>query len=195
MQLHLEMMERDDRDLITKPTAPTELLGALVVLGAVRQMLNIYAQVGLVMLIGLACGNAILIVNLANKKMRESESALEAAKFFSQVASRSNPDDAELFPHRITPIDGRQRYWGPESIVIWSGGFWWSVSRHLPLHPSSDDLLGSDEDPDREMQVEGSGGHFKCHELMATNKTKLRSEKKISGIKVWLSLVIGLLQG
>ena len=87
-------------------------------------MLNIYAQLGLVMLIGLACGNAILIVDLANKKKRESESALEAAKFFSQVASTSNPDDSELFPHRITPIDGRQRCWGPESIVIWSGGLW-----------------------------------------------------------------------
>ena len=49
-------------------TVPTALLGALVFLGAAGQVLNIYAQVGLVMLIGLAGGNAILIVDLANQK-------------------------------------------------------------------------------------------------------------------------------
>ena len=42
-------------------------------------MLNIYAQVGLVMLIGLAAGNGILIVDLANQRMGEGRSALEAA--------------------------------------------------------------------------------------------------------------------
>ena len=38
-------------------------------LGGAGQVLNIYAQVGLVMLIGLAGGNAILIFDLANQKM------------------------------------------------------------------------------------------------------------------------------
>merc|ERR1712216_556828 len=49
-------------------TVPTALLGALVFLGAAGQVLNIYAQVGLVMLIGLAGGNAILIVDLTQGK-------------------------------------------------------------------------------------------------------------------------------
>jgi HAE1 family hydrophobic/amphiphilic exporter-1 len=69
-------------------TVPTALLGALVFLGSAGQVLNIYAQVGLVMLIGLAGGNAILIVDLANQKMREGESALEAAKFSAKSRLR-----------------------------------------------------------------------------------------------------------
>ena len=69
-------------------TVPTALLGALVFLGSAGQVLNIYAQVGLVMLIGLAGGNAILIVDLANQKIREGESALEAAKFSAKSRLR-----------------------------------------------------------------------------------------------------------
>ena len=69
-------------------TVPTALLGALVFLGAAGQVLNIYAQVGLVMLIGLAGGNAILIVDLANQKMGEGISALEAARFSAQSRLR-----------------------------------------------------------------------------------------------------------
>jgi HAE1 family hydrophobic/amphiphilic exporter-1 len=69
-------------------TVPTALLGALVFLGAAGQVLNIYAQVGLVMLIGLAGGNAILIVDLANQKMGEGISALEAARFAAQSRLR-----------------------------------------------------------------------------------------------------------
>ena len=67
---------------------PTTLLGALVFLGGAGQVLNIYAQVGLVMLIGLAGGNAILIVDLANQKMGEGESAPEAAKFSAKSRLR-----------------------------------------------------------------------------------------------------------
>ncbi len=52
------------------------------------QVLNIYAQVGLIMLIGLAGGNAILIVDLANQKMGEGGSALEAAKFSAKSRLR-----------------------------------------------------------------------------------------------------------
>ena len=69
-------------------TVPTALLGALVFLGAAGQVLNIYAQVGLVMLIGLAGGNAILIVDLANQKMGEGASALDAARFAAKSRLR-----------------------------------------------------------------------------------------------------------
>ena len=69
-------------------TVPTALLGALVFLGAAGQVLNIYAQVGLVMLIGLAGGNAILIVDLANQRMGEGASAMEAATFSAKSRLR-----------------------------------------------------------------------------------------------------------
>jgi HAE1 family hydrophobic/amphiphilic exporter-1 len=69
-------------------TVPTALLGALVFLAAAGQVLNIYAQVGLVMLIGLAGGNAILIVDLANQKMGEGASALDAARFAAKSRLR-----------------------------------------------------------------------------------------------------------
>ena len=74
--------------LIILMTVPTAMLGALVFLSGAGQVLNIYAQVGLVMLIGLAGGNAILIVDLANQKMGEGESALEAAKFSAKSRLR-----------------------------------------------------------------------------------------------------------
>jgi HAE1 family hydrophobic/amphiphilic exporter-1 len=66
--------------LIILMTVPTAMLGALIFLGARGYELNIYAQVGLVMLIGLAAKNGILIVDLANQRMAAGASALEAAR-------------------------------------------------------------------------------------------------------------------
>jgi HAE1 family hydrophobic/amphiphilic exporter-1 len=67
--------------LIILMTVPTAMLGALVFLALRGEVLNVYAQVGLVMLIGLAAGNGILIVDLANQRMAAGASALEAARF------------------------------------------------------------------------------------------------------------------
>ncbi len=66
--------------LIILMTVPTAMLGALVFLAARGEVLNIYAQVGLVMLIGLAAKNGILIVDLANQRMAEGASAQQAAR-------------------------------------------------------------------------------------------------------------------
>ena len=75
--------------LIILMTVPAAMLGALIFLALRGEVLNVYAQVGLVMLIGLAAGNGILIVDLANQRMQAGAAALEAARF--AAGSRLRP--------------------------------------------------------------------------------------------------------
>ena len=74
--------------LIILMTVPTAMLGALVALSLRGEVLNIYAQVGLVMLIGLAAKNGILIVDLANQRMAQGSTALQAARDAAQSRLR-----------------------------------------------------------------------------------------------------------
>ena len=66
--------------LVILITVPLAMLGALMFLVLMGQVNNVYAQVGLVTLIGLAAKNGILIVDLANQRMEAGLSAIEAAK-------------------------------------------------------------------------------------------------------------------
>ncbi len=59
-------------------TVPIAVLGAFVGLAAAHVELNLYAQIGLVMLIGLAAKNAILIVEFAVLEMERGKPLFEA---------------------------------------------------------------------------------------------------------------------
>jgi multidrug efflux pump len=60
-------------------SAPLAVAGALLTLFALGQPVNIYTQVGMVMLIGLMAKNGILIVEFANQLREEGRSVREAA--------------------------------------------------------------------------------------------------------------------
>ena len=59
-------------------TVPLALAGALITLWYYHQTLNIFSQIGIIMLIGLVSKNGILIVEFANQKKAQGQSLKEA---------------------------------------------------------------------------------------------------------------------
>jgi multidrug efflux pump len=59
-------------------TVPLALFGALLSLWYFDQTLNIFSQIGMIMLIGLVTKNGILIVEFANQRKKSGENKLEA---------------------------------------------------------------------------------------------------------------------
>ncbi|MEM6792772.1 MAG: efflux RND transporter permease subunit [Acidobacteriota bacterium] len=70
-------------------TVPLALLGALLALQAFGQTLNIFSQIGLIMLLGLVTKNGILIVEFANQRRAAGDSILDAAQ--KAAAARFRP--------------------------------------------------------------------------------------------------------
>ncbi|HYF02121.1 MAG TPA: efflux RND transporter permease subunit [Patescibacteria group bacterium] len=70
-------------------TVPLALAGALLSLWYFDQTLNVFSQIGIVMLIGLVTKNGILIVEFANQRREDGLSVMEAAE--DAAASRFRP--------------------------------------------------------------------------------------------------------
>jgi multidrug efflux pump len=69
-------------------SVPLAVFGALFTLFVFRQSLNIYSQIGLIMLIGLVTKNAILIVEYANQRRARGEELLPAVIGASRIRLR-----------------------------------------------------------------------------------------------------------
>jgi HAE1 family hydrophobic/amphiphilic exporter-1/multidrug efflux pump len=69
-------------------TVPLALAGALLSLWIFGQTLNIFSQIGMIMLIGLVTKNGILIVEFANKKREHGMAKLQAVVEASQQRLR-----------------------------------------------------------------------------------------------------------
>lgn len=75
--------------LIVMMTVPLALTGALIFMWYFNVTMNIFSQIGIIMLIGLVSKNGILIVEFANQRKATGLSKMESIKFAS--ASRFRP--------------------------------------------------------------------------------------------------------
>lgn len=74
--------------LVIMLTVPLALAGALLSLWVFNQTLNIFSQIGMIMLIGLVTKNGILIVEFANQKREEGLDKMEAILLASRQRLR-----------------------------------------------------------------------------------------------------------
>lgn len=104
-------------------SVPLALLGALSFLWLRGLNLDVYAQVGLVMLIGLASKNAILIVEFANQRLAEGYNVVKAAieageQRFRPILMTAISSLVGFFPLVIATGAGSASRWSIGSVVF-----------------------------------------------------------------------------
>ena len=85
-------------------TVPLAALGAVLALGHFGKSLDVYAQIGLVMLIGLAAKNGILIIEFAKDARETGKTALEAAVTAARLRLRPILMTAFAFILCVVPL-------------------------------------------------------------------------------------------
>ncbi|MCK4563395.1 MAG: multidrug efflux RND transporter permease subunit [Verrucomicrobia bacterium] len=85
-------------------SVPTALLGAAIALSVGKMSLDIYAQVGIVLLIGLCTKTAILIVEFAKVEHEEGKSVFEAAMSAARLRFRAVLMTAFSFILGVIPL-------------------------------------------------------------------------------------------
>ncbi len=81
-------------------TAPIAILGAFLALWITGLDLNIYSEIGLIVLIALAAKNAILIVEFAVLELRQGTDLLTATLDAARNPPAPHPDDQ----HRLSDV-------------------------------------------------------------------------------------------
>ena len=77
-------------------TVPLALAGGLLSLWIFDQTINIFSQIGMIMLIGLVTKNGILIVEFAKMKMEDGQDAFSAAVDAAKLRFISNTSNTTI---------------------------------------------------------------------------------------------------
>jgi hypothetical protein len=88
---------------------PLAVLGALLGLYLFGKSLNLFSQIGIVMLVGLAAKNGILIVEFANQRPRFGPDGAAGDPRRRRHAHAADPDDFDRDDRRRDAADARHR--------------------------------------------------------------------------------------
>ncbi|HUL45282.1 MAG TPA: efflux RND transporter permease subunit [Bacteroidota bacterium] len=142
-------------------SVPLAVFGALLTLFIFRQSLNIYSQIGLIMLIGLVTKNAILIVEFANQLRARGSSTMDAIIQAATIRLRPILMTSFATIFGVLPIaiglgagaESRR----PLGLAV-VGGLFFSTFLTLVIVPTVYTLLARKASAGREIQSsEGSG--------------------------------------
>jgi multidrug efflux pump len=146
--------------LVVMLTVPLAVAGALIFMWASGQTMNIFSQIGIIMLIGLVAKNGILIVEFANQKQAAGESKADAIREASQQRFRpilmtSFSTVLGLLPLVFASAEGAQSRISMGMAVV--GGMIISTIMTLYIVPAMYSYISTDREK-RTKNAEGKKG-------------------------------------